>query len=262
MAVELPHLDYPAEEATDEPPLLIAHGLFGSARNFHTIAGKLARRRRVIAVDMRNHGSAPWDEAGYPQMADDLADAVERLAGGRAAVLGHSMGGKAAMGLALSRPELVAALIVADIAPVAYRHSHIDTIRGMQTVDLDTVRRRSDAEPALAEAVPEKPLRLFLLQNLVIEDGRARWRINLDGLGQGMDRLIGWPGDWPEDCYDGPTLFLHGGASDYVPPDSHPRVRALFPQAEIEAIEGAGHFLHAEKPGEFTQAVDRWLSGL
>ncbi|HUF57009.1 MAG TPA: alpha/beta fold hydrolase [Thermohalobaculum sp.] len=262
MAVELPHLDYPAEERSDEPPLLMAHGLFGSARNFHTIAGKLAARRRVIAVDMRSHGSAPWGEAGYEAMAADLAHAVERLAGGRARVLGHSMGGKAAMGLALSRPELVDALVVADIAPLTYRHSHIETIRGMQAVDLDRVRRRSDAEQALAEAVPEKQLRLFLLQNLVIEDGRARWRIDLEGLGEGMDRLIGWPGDWPRDSYDGPTLFLHGGASDYVPPESHPRIRGLFPHAEIEAIDGAGHFLHAEKPAEFTDAVDRWLSAL
>ena len=262
MPVELPHVEYPAEDGGEEPPLLIAHGLFGSARNFHTIAGKLAARRRVIAVDMRNHGGAPWGEAGYAEMAADLADAVERLAGGRARVLGHSMGGKAAMGLALSRPELVAALIVADIAPLDYRHSHSDAIRAMRSVDLERVRRRSDAEPVLAEAVPEKPMRLFLLQNLVIEDGRARWRINLEGLDEGMDRLTGWPGDWPEDSYDGPALFLHGGASDYVPPESHPRIRALFPEAEIEALEGAGHFLHAEKPDAFVEAVDRWLRGL
>ena len=262
MPVELTHLDYPAGDGAEGPPLLIAHGLFGSARNFHTIAKRLAAGRRVISVDMRNHGDAPWGEASYAEMADDLADAVERLANGRASVLGHSMGGKAAMGLALGRPELVAALIVADIAPVAYGHSHLDYVRAMKAVDLGSIRRRSDADPALAEAVPEKPLRQFLLQSLVVEDGGARWRINLDALEDGMDRLTGWPGNWPHSSYDGPALFLHGGASDYVPPDSHPRIRALFPEADIQAIEGTGHFLHAERPHAFAEAVDRWLSGL
>ena len=262
MPLELPHLDYPATEETDEPPLVMAHGLFGSARNFHTLARQLATTRRVIAVDMRNHGDAPWGDAGYPEMAADLADAVRRLAGGPAVVLGHSMGGKAAMGLALTEPGLVAGLIVADIAPVGYGHSHLNYIRAMKSVDLSAVRRRSDAEPALAEAVPEKPLRGFLLQNLLIEDGQARWRINLDALEAGMDRLTGWPEDWPHDSYEGPTLFLHGGTSDYVDAESLPKIRALFPTAEVEAIEGAGHWLHAEKPEAFVEAVDRWLRAL
>lgn len=257
-AVKLTHMDYPAEDE-QEPPLLIAHGLFGSARNFHTLAKKLAATRRVIAVDMRNHGDAPWGKASYAEMAEDLAEAIERLAGGRASLLGHSMGGKAAMGLALSQPDLLAALIVADIAPVAYDHSHADYVEAMQGVDLAKVDRRSDADPMLEDAVPEKPLRAFLLHNLEIEDGEASWRINLDALENGMDDLIGWDDDWPHDSYDGPTLFLRGGASDYAAEQYHDRIREHFPEAEIEALDGAGHWLHAEQPDAFVDAVDRWL---
>lgn len=257
-AVKLTHLDYPAEEE-QEPPLFIAHGLFGSARNFHTLAKKLATTRRVISLDMRNHGDAPWGEARYDEMAEDLAEAVERLAEGHANLLGHSMGGKAAMGLALSQPELLTGLIVADIAPVAYDHSHADYVAAMQRVDLSEVERRSDADPMLEDAVPEKPLRAFLLQNLEIENGEARWQINLDGLEKGMDRLIGWHDDWPHDRYEGPALFLRGGASDYAAETHYDRIRGLFPNADIEAVEGAGHWLHAEQPDAFVEAVDRWL---
>ena len=259
MAVELAHLEHGAEREV-APPLLIAHGLFGSARNFHTLGRRLARGRRVLMVDMRNHGQSPWAERNdYEAMAEDLADAIERLTEGRAAVLGHSMGGKAAMTLAGTYPELVEALIVADIAPVAHEHTHLGYVRAMKAVDLDRVRRRSDADPMLAEAIPEAPLRAFILQNLVIEDGRARWRINLDALEANMDALLDFPDDLPEPAYRGPAYFLHGSKSPYVPPETHPRIRALFPEAEIEALEGAGHWLHAEKPDAFVERVGGWL---
>lgn len=262
MAVELAHLEHPAAEGQTAPPLLIAHGLFGSARNFHTLGRRLATNRRVIMVDMRNHGQSPWDRRHtYPAMAEDLADAVERLAGGTAAVLGHSMGGKAAMVLAGTRPELVEALVVADIAPVPHEHTHLGYIRAMKAVDLARVSRRSDAEPALAEAIPEATLRSFLLQNLVVEHGRAHWRINLDALEANMDALLDFP-DLPEPAYRGPAYFLHGGKSPYVPPETHPRIRALFPAARIEALPGAGHWLHAEAPDAFIDKVGGWLAGV
>lgn len=260
MPLTLNHLDYEPQSQSTEPPLVMAHGLFGSARNFHTLARKLAANRRVISVDLRNHGESPWGTASYPEMAADLAETVESVAGRRASVLGHSMGGKTAMALALTRPDLVDELIVADIAPITYEHSHLGYIRAMQDIDLDRISRRSDADPMLAETVPDRMLRSFLLQNLLIEDGRASWRINLDALAEGMERLTGWPEDWPEPRFERPALFLHGGASPYVPADSHDRIRELFPEAKFEAIEGAGHFLHAEKPAEFEAAVDGWLA--
>jgi pimeloyl-ACP methyl ester carboxylesterase len=263
MPVTLSHLEHPASEGENAPPLLIAHGLFGSARNFNTLGRRLATTRRVVMVDMRNHGASPWDpDNSYPALAGDLAEAVERLCGGKAVVLGHSMGGKAAMTLALSRPDLLAGLIVADIAPVPHTHSHLGYIKLMQAVDLARVTRRSDADPMLAGAIPEPMLRSFLLQNLNIGEGRANWRLNLAALEANMAPLLDFPTDLPEPAYEGPAYFLHGGVSPYVPPETHPRIRALFPGSEIEALPGAGHWLHAEQPEAFLGKVEGWLRGL
>lgn len=241
------------------PPLLIAHGLYGSARNWSTLAKRLGARRRVIIVDMRNHGDSPWSaEAGYAAMAGDLAETIDDC-GGEADVLGHSMGGKAAMALALTRPALVCRLIVADIAPVAYDHAHGDYIAAMRGVDLAAVSRRSQADPMLAPAIPQAPLRAFLLQNLVVGDGPTRWRMNLDGLAAAIDDLLAFP-DFGDAQFDGPALFLRGGASDYVGPRAEPAIAALFPQARIATVEGAGHWLHAERPEAFLAAVEAFLS--
>jgi pimeloyl-ACP methyl ester carboxylesterase len=243
----------------DAPPLVVAHGLFGAARNWGSLGKRMARRRRVIAVDLRNHGDSPWDdETGYEAMADDLAETIRTEAGGRADILGHSMGGKAAMALALAAPEHVSRLIVADIAPVSYDHAHGDYIAAMRTLDLGAVSRRSEADPLLAPAIPEPALRAFILQNLMIEDGAARWRPNLDALERGMDDLLSFP-ELAGAAWDGPALFLRGGASDYVAEAYAPAVRARFPQARIETIEAAGHWLHAEKPEAFLVAVERFL---
>ena len=261
MAVRLAHAEHAAEGPGTGPPLVIAHGLFGSGRNFNTLARRWAAGRPVLPLDMRNHGSSPWaDDMDYAAQAADLAQAIELLAGGRAVLLGHSMGGKAAMALALTRPELVAGLIVVDIAPMAYAHTHLPYVRAMRAVDLGRVRRRSDADALLADGVPDRMLRSFLLQNLVVEDGTARWRINLEAIEREMPALTGWPEDWPQSRYSGPALFLHGGASDYLPPESRERIAELFPAAEIETVEGAGHWLHAEKPAEVAAAVERWLA--
>lgn len=261
MALTLTHLIHEAETETPKTPLVIAHGLYGSARNFNSIGKKLAAGRKVVMVDMRNHGASPWDDAmTYPEMAGDLAETVDSLCGGKALVLGHSMGGKAAMALALSFPEKVAGLIVADIAPVDYDHSHAGYIDAMLSVELDRISRRSEAEPYLAEAVPEKPLRAFLLQNLVIEGGKASWRLNLQALKTGIPTLLAWPSDWPASSYDDATVFLHGGASDYVTDAMQPRIRGFFPSAEFVTLDGAGHWLHAEKPAEFIAAVEEILA--
>ncbi|MHA1530127.1 MAG: alpha/beta fold hydrolase [Alphaproteobacteria bacterium] len=263
MPVTLTHIEHSAADGERHPPLLIAHGLFGSARNFNTLGRRLATTRRVVMVDMRNHGASPWDpDNSYPAMAGDLAEAVERLCGGRAVVLGHSMGGKAAMILALTRPDLLAGLIVADIAPVAYGHTHLGYLKAMQSADLARVTRRAQADPMLAEAVPPPMLRAFLLQNLVVEDGRASWRLNLSALEANMAPLLDFPAGLPEAAYHGPAYFLHGSVSPYVAPESHPRIRVLFPGAEIEALPGAGHWLHAEQPEAFLGKVEGWLSDL
>lgn len=239
-------------------PLFILHGLFGSARNWSTIARRLGERRHAVALDLRNHGSSPWTgDMDYPAMAADVRDAIAPL--GRAAVLGHSMGGKAAMTLALLYPGLVERLVVVDIAPVAYAaRSHGEFIRAMQAADL-SVERRAQVEAQLRGGVPDAALRAFLLQNLVSEDGTMRWRLNLDVLLAHMDEIMGWPEETAGRHYDGPTLFLVGGTSDYIRPEYHDRMRTLFPKAEIRTIEGAGHWPHAEQPDRFVEMVENFL---
>jgi esterase len=231
---------------TDRPPLVIAHGLYGSGRNWGAIARRLAETRQVVAVDMRNHGDSPRSpDHSYAAMARDLAATIAGL-GGQADLLGHSMGGKAAMVLALGEPERVRRLIIADMAPVAYGHSQLQYARAMQAVDLAAVRRRADADAALAASVPEPNLRAFFLQSLAVGPSGAAWKLNLPVLAEEMPRIM----DFPEVSgrFDGPTLFLAGGRSDYVRPEHWPRIRALFPAARHVAIPDAGHWLHAEAP--------------
>ncbi|NKB26745.1 MAG: alpha/beta fold hydrolase [Rhodobacteraceae bacterium] len=189
-------------------------------------------------------------------MADDLAQVID---GGTVDVLGHSMGGKAAMVLAVSRPELIRRLVVADIAPVAYTHSQIRYVTAMQAADLKGVCRRSEAEERLAETVDDPALRAFFLQSLDLKSDPPKWRLNLDVLGQSMDAVMGFPK--VSGRFDGPVLMLSGAQSDYVLTAHRPAIKALFPNAKFAKIPGAGHWLHAEKPREFMAAVAAFLNG-
>ena len=232
-------------------PLLIAHGLFGSARNWGVIAKRLSEARRVITVDMRNHGSSAWhDSQSYSDMADDLAQVLKEPAD----ILGHSMGGKAAMVLALQNPSLVNRLVVADIAPVSYNHTQNGPIAAMRRVDLTSITARSDAKDQLGDLEPG--VADFLLQSLDMKE--RRWRLNLDVLAAEMDKIIGFPDVTGQ--FTGPTLFLSGGLSDYVQREARPAIKDLFPAAKFAKIPGAGHWLHAEKPREFTAAVSAFLT--
>ncbi|MHA6265027.1 alpha/beta fold hydrolase [Arenibacterium sp. CAU 1754] len=240
---------------TQAPPLVIAHGLYGSARNWGVIAKRLSDTRQVFAVDMRNHGSSPWtDSHGYEDMADDLAEVIAHI-GGQADVVGHSMGGKSAMMLALRHPKAVHRLVVADIAPVTYTHSQLPFIQAMRAVDLSVVTRRSEAEALLADLGVDKSLQSFFTQSLDIQG--HRWRLNLDVLEAEMPRIMSFPET--EATWDGPTLFLSGGDSNYVTPDHRDVIRARFPRARFAKIPGAGHWLHAEKPREFEAAARIFL---
>lgn len=233
------------------PPLLIAHGLYGSARNWGVIAKRLSDQFTVTAVDMRNHGSSPWfDTHSYEDMADDLAKTLT----GPSHILGHSMGGKAAMVLALTRPELVDRLVVADIAPVTYTHTQMGPLDAMRGVDLDAITSRGDAKAQLAHLGPG--VDDFLLQSLDMKD--KRWKLNLDVLAAEMDKIIGFPNI--DGHFDGATLFLSGAASDYVTQDHRTTIKPLFSNAKFAKIPGAGHWLHAEKPRDFEAAVRAFLS--
>ncbi|MGD9866358.1 MAG: alpha/beta fold hydrolase [Pseudodonghicola sp.] len=241
---------------TDAPPLLIAHGLYGSARNWGVIARRLSDQRQVIAVDMRNHGNSPWTARHrYADMAADLAEVIEQV-GGKADVLGHSMGGKAAMVLALSHGDLVRRLIVGDVAPVSYGHTQIQFIEAMRAVDLSRVEKRSDAEAQLAALGVERALQSFFTQSLDLKE--KRWRLNLDVLAADMDQILAFPE--LNSHWDGPALFLTGSESDYVRPEYRPRILQLFPQARFARLTGAGHWLHADKPREFEATVRAFLN--
>ncbi len=242
--------------APDAPRLVIAHGLYGSARNWGVIARRLADRREVLAVDMRNHGDSPrFASQSYPAMAADLAEVIDTPAD----VLGHSMGGKAAMLLALTRPDLVRRLIVADIAPVAYAHDQIRHVHAMRSVDLARVTTRAEADAALAQSVEDPVLRAFFLQSLDFRTRPPQWRLNLDVLEAEMPKIVSWPEVTGR--FDGPTLFLTGADSSYVLPGHRDAIRALFPKARFARIPGAGHWLHAEKPREFEETVRVFLDG-
>jgi esterase len=236
-------------------PLLIVHGLYGSGRNWGVIAKRLSDRGPVTAVDMRNHGDSFWDDShGYEDMANDLAEVIAAQ-DGPMDVVGHSMGGKAAMTLALTRPDLVNRLIVADIAPVAYSHSQMQFIEAMRAVDLSEVDKRSDAMAQLARHIDDTTLQSFFTQSLDLK--AKRWKLNLDVLASEMPKVLGFPD--LSGSYEKPTLFLSGAMSDYVTPDHRPRIRDLFPKARFAKLPNAGHWLHAEKPREFEASVRAFL---
>ncbi len=238
----------------ERPPLLIAHGLYGSARNWGVIAKRV--ERHCLTVDMRNHGDSPWfDSHSYAELAADLAEVI-MAHGGCADVVGHSMGGKAVMMLALTRPDLIRRAVIADIAPVTYDHSQQPMIDAMQAIDLSTIATRGDADRQLQAHVEDAGVRAFLLQSLDVK--AQAWRLNLDVLARDMAKITGWPdGDFTP--FEGDILFLSGGRSDYVRPEHRPAIKALFPNAKFAKIPQAGHWLHAEAPREFVDSLKVFL---
>jgi esterase len=242
------------------PPVVILHGLLGSARNWTSVARQLAPTHRVFALDLRNHGRSPWaDTMSFEEMADDVSAFIERHDLGPAALIGHSLGGKVAMRLALTRGGLVERLLVVDVAPVAYAHSFGPFVAAMQQVDLAAVHQRADAEAQLERRIPEVGFRNFLLQNLIRTDGGYAWRVNLEALAANMPDLLGFPALPDGAVYRGPTLFVAGGRSSYIKPEHRPLIERLFPGAEHGVIEGAGHWVHAERPAEFLDRVRAFL---
>lgn len=243
------------------PPLVVLHGLFGAKRNWASIAKALAPHHRVLTVDLRNHGASPWDAAhDYPAIAGDVARFIRTHVGGPAAVLGHSMGGKAAMVLALEEPELVERLIVVDIAPAASRTTLIDALRAMQQVPLMACTRRGEVEAALASSITDPAVRSFLVQNVTAGPRGLAWAVNLEALEHNFTAIAGFPRVPEGRSYSRPTLFVVGGRSDYVRPEHHAEIARLFPAAAIEVVACAGHWVHAESPVEFLSVVSGFLS--
>jgi esterase len=241
------------------PPMVILHGLFGSAQNWHSMAERLAESYRVFACDLRNHGASPWaDSMTFPEMADDLEALIDEKGLAPAIVLGHSVGGKTAMLVALKHPDLIDALIVVDIAPVTYEEPFLDYVRAMQKATPHGARRRADIDAALAEAIPDPATRLFLLQNLVEQNGRLEWRLNLEAIAGNMDNLLGFP-DVSALEYQGRALFVSGAHSDYIGRKYHGQIYELFPQAEFAVIADSGHYPHVEQPEVFLKRITAFL---
>ena len=247
-------------------PLLILHGLLGAARNWMAIAKRLGEEYEVHVIDLRNHGRSPWiDGMAYDVIANDVARYISEKGLIRPAILGHSMGGKTAMALALTHPEKVDRLLVADIAPVPYgrarRSSFLDYIEGMAAIELSGILRRAEADRILEPVIPEKGVRAFLLQNLIPDGDGFRWRCNLEALANGMADIIDFPDKLLEARYSsGPVLFLTGELSDYVRPEHRPIIRSTFPNARFASLKGAGHWLHADQPRSFIAAVRQFMA--
>ncbi len=235
-------------------PLVLLHGLFGRAANFGAVQARLADRRRVIALDLRNHGASPHAAGmGYATMAADVMETLRAMAALPCVLAGHSMGGKAAMCTALLAPETVSRLLVADIAPVRYPPHYRAFAEAMLALRLAPGLTRAAADAALAPAVPDRPVRGFLLQNLRT-GADPGWTCGLAEIAAGLPDIEDFPATSAR--YEGPVLALSGARSDYVLPEHRPLFRALFPKVRFVSLKAAGHWLHAEDPGGFVSAVE------
>jgi pimeloyl-ACP methyl ester carboxylesterase len=266
------------------PPVVFVHGLFGQGKNWTTIGKGLADRHRVTLLDLPNHGHSPWtDRVDYLDMVELVAAELEHL-GEPVTLVGHSMGGKVAMQLALRRPELLRALVVVDIAPTGYPLSGGRTddpdeeaspfaayIDAMRALDLDRLSTRDDADQALRAAVPSRMVRSFLLQSLVREglhdqEGGAprrwRWRLNLELLDRDLGELRGFPQPPAGASFGGPVLWIAGANSSYVLPEDRPHMDALFPSTRLVRIKNAGHWVHSEQPEVFLETLRRFLAAI
>jgi len=248
-------LSYKSQGAAGSP-VVILHGLLGSSSNWRSVARRLAERHRVFALDLPNHGESPHvDSMGYPAMAADVAAFLDEQHLACATLIGHSMGGKTAMRLALDRPERVERLVVVDIAPTVSHHDHLPWLDAMAALDLGRVERRADADRLLAQAIGDAAMRQFLLQNLVSTPHGFDWRVNLAAIASSLPALLDFPLDAGTRAFDGPALFLRGAQSDYVLQKDEAAIRVLFPRADIVTIEDAGHWVHAEQPERFLAAL-------
>jgi pimeloyl-ACP methyl ester carboxylesterase len=241
-------------------PVIILHGLFGSLENWAYISGQLAEQFHVFAVDQRNHGASPHsDEMNYDILAQDIREFMEQRQLLSTAVLGHSMGGKAAMRFALLHPELVDRLIVADMAPRTYPGTHNDIFQALLALDLSRFQNRGEVEQALEANIPELGVRRFLLKGLTRDaDGSLHWKFNLQALYENysmLNRAL-----VSDQKFEKPALFIRGEKSSYIRDEDSATIHGLFPRAEIATIPNASHWLHAEQPEIFLNHARKFLA--
>jgi len=240
--------------------VVFCHGLFGQGKNFTAIGKALAESHRVTLVDMPDHGRSPrTDGFDYLKYADHVAELLDP--NDPVALVGHSMGGKVAMLVALRRPDLVERLVVVDVAPVPYDHAaeFERYIAAMRAIDLATLGSRNEADAALLDAVPSAMVRGFLLQSLRREGDGWEWLLNLDVLGRDLDLITGWP-EVDAAPYDGPVLWVGGADSRYVSTEHVAAMDRLFPRNRRVTVKGAGHWVHSEQPEVFLEVLRRFVS--
>lgn len=261
------------ETGTGTRPVVFVHGLFGQGRNFSGVAKALLERDpdlRIALVDLPNHGRSPWtDRIDYVEMAEALAAMIEGWSPGRPVVLvGHSLGGRTVMQLALRRPELVERLVVVDVAPVAQDSTSsvfAGLVAALRRLDLGTVASRDEADEHLRPLIPNDTVRGFLLQNLRrgSRDGSGRsgwyWACNLDVLERDLDAVSAWP-DPGSSTYDGPVLWVRGALSNYVRPEYRPAMESMFGQTRLVTVKNASHWVHSEQPGAFVDVLAWFLA--
>lgn len=247
--------------AGEGAPLILLHGLFGSSENVGAIARLLSANFKVYSVDLPNHGrSSHRDGAGLEHMAHAVWQWLEEVGISNPVIVGHSLGGKVAMEIALTHPQQLAGLVIIDIAPVAYPPRHQDVFAGLNAVDPMALSSRADAEKLMAPYVQEAAVRSFLLKNLVKVDRGFSWRMYLDDIQREYPNLINE--NRAGAVFHAPVLFLKGGASDYIRADHHQAITRRFPAAQFKVIANAGHWLHAEKPELTVTLIRKFLDEL
>lgn len=241
------------------PPLIILHGLLGSLDNWHTLAKKFGEAYTVYTIDQRNHGRSPHSEdLSYPLMADDLYEFMQDHQITSACLIGHSMGAKTAMQFAIHYPHMAQQLVLVDMHPFRNAPSHQTIFEALKSVDLSTLERRSDADEQLKPLIPDFGIRQFLLKNLTrTEEGGYGWKVNLPVLEKAYDKILEGVNNG---TFEGPVLFLKGGRSDYIDETNLPEYQQIFPHATLKTIEESGHWIHAEAPQQFYDAVQAFLS--
>lgn len=250
------------EYSTDGQPLIVLHGLFGSARNWAGHARSLAETHHVYALDLRNHGSSGRAMTmTYEEMAEDVAGFIADEGISDPIVMGHSMGGKVAMQLALAAPDMIKGLIVVDIAPVSYGHDMLDYIAAMQMLDLSGEQRRSELEEELRDEVDDPGISAFLMTNLERANGGFQWRINLTAISAGMSAISAFSPP-PGATFENSTVFVAGSDSSYIRDSHRERISELFPKSRTVTIKDANHWVHADQPEAFLKTVNAFLGAV
>ena len=240
--------------------IVILHGLFGSKRNWSSIAKHLSDTYRVLTVDLRNHGESPWSDVhDYSSMAEDVATLIENECSKPPIVLGHSMGGKVAMYLSIMRPQLVAQLIVVDIPPARSTGTPIDYVRAMQAIPLTTLAHRRDVGELLRETIPDERVRGFLVTNIITRPEGLAWAVNLDVIEKNFETILDWPDLITTQHFSQQTLFLVGENSTFVGPEHETVIQQFFPASSRQVIKNAGHWVHVENTSAFLKAVRVFL---